>query len=151
LLPAVIAVSLSPWSMRQDDALQQDRYGFLRWDWFPPGPTYVVCQPSCRVQVEAPRPIAAVRVTPVADLPRSGQLRLTLELNGSSAASNVAVPPEGIVVPVPGRGGQSVTLELSTRHLWKSWTPGRKTSDVWAVHLLDGRGGTLSAREARAS
>lgn len=147
LLPAMIAVSLSPWSVRQDDSLQQARYGFLRWDWFPPGPAYVVCQPSCRVLVETAGSVAAVRVKPIPGLPRSGQLRLTLKLNGSSVASDVIVPPQGIVVPVPGRVGQSVNLELSTRHLWKSWALGLSTSDVWAVHLLDAGGTTLAAHE----
>jgi hypothetical protein len=99
------------------------------------------------VHVETSRPVAAVRVAPIPGLPRSGQLRLTLELNGSSVASEAIVPPQGIVVAVPGRVGQSVDLELSTRHLWKSWAPGLRTSDVWAVYLLDVSGATLAAHE----
>ncbi len=143
LLPAVVGLLLAPWSVRQDDALQRASYGFYRWEWFPPAPSFVACQASCRVQLSTATPVAAVRIRPVADLPRSGQLRLELKLNGVAVASQAIVPPQGIVVSAP-QGRDSMTVELTTRHLWRVWTWGLRSSYVWLVELLDARGAILT-------
>jgi hypothetical protein len=137
LLPAVVGILLSPWSVARDRELQGARYGFFRWEWFPPGPDFVSCQPDCRLQLESAVPIAAVWIQPVR---RTGPLRLTMNLNGVEVLSRRSVPWQGMVVPVHPHASDSLIVELKTGGLWKEWRWGLTQSDVWRLELLDARG-----------
>lgn len=140
LLPAVVAILLSPWSVARDRELQGASYGFFRWEWFPPGPDFVSCQPDCRLRLDALVPIAAVSIQPVSSLRRTGNLRLDMNLNRVPVFSGTSIPREGIVVPVHLRAGDSLTVELKTGGLWKVWRWGLPQSDTWRLELLDARG-----------
>jgi hypothetical protein len=140
LLPAVVAILLSPWSVARDNELQSARYGFLRWEWFPPRPDFVSCQPDCRLQLEGVVPIAAVWIQPVSSHRRIGRLRLTMNLNGVPVLSRRSIPWQGIVVPVHPHASDSLLVELKTGGLWKEWRWGLTRSDTWRLDLLDARG-----------